>query len=109
MKSTSLKYDLFPVYLALSLAILIAGTVALSLSRHPFWASTTAVASLLVALPFSGWLVAGGFLEGDIVVTLRESGGLMPRERLANDLPGLRSAVPPPFPKRRGYPGRRHP
>ena len=72
------KKDLFPICLALSFAVLAAVTVVLFVAAHPVWAVVAAVSSALVALPLTGLIVAGPFLEADIVVTIRAKGGQMP-------------------------------
>jgi hypothetical protein len=77
------KKDLFPVYLALGVTALAVCTAVLLADGHPVWAVFTAVASALVAMPLAGWLVAGPFLEADLVVTIRANGGQMTTARLA--------------------------
>jgi hypothetical protein len=77
------KKDLFPVYLTLGFAAPAVAAVVLAISGHPTLAIVTGLASALVAVPLAGRIVAGPFLEADLVVTIRANGGLMPIAELA--------------------------
>jgi hypothetical protein len=82
-RNSTTAFYLFPIQLALVLALLVAITLVLFKAGYFFWAAVTGAAALLAALALGGWLVAGPYVEADIVVAIRAHGGQMPKKRLA--------------------------
>jgi membrane protein implicated in regulation of membrane protease activity len=82
-RNSTTDYYLFPIELALALVILVAITLALFRAGYLLWAAVAAIASLLAALALGGWLVAGPYLEANIVVAIRARGGQMSKRRFA--------------------------